>query len=181
MVMRMLEYAMNDGGLSSESQIQQTKLQIEGLPKPIKGDKKTARRINDEALLLFNNNGFESAAKKLTEANRLDPSDVEIINNLGYSYLKQGNLDLAQQSLITVLTMSPGRATAWSNLGDVLAKKGDISHAVACFSNAYRFSTNREKTYQLMKRLNENEDVSTLKQARSITIDWAKKTYPDIN
>lgn len=180
MVMRMLEYAVNDGGLSYESQIQQTKLQIEGLPKPIKGDKKTARRINDEALLLFNNNGFESAAKKLTEANRLDPSDVEIINNLGYSYLKQGNLDLAQQSLITVLTMSPGRATAWSNLGDVLAKKGDINRAVACFSNAYRFSKNRDKTYQLMKKLNENEDVSTLKQARSIIIDWAKKTYPDI-
>jgi Flp pilus assembly protein TadD len=103
------------------------------------------------------------------------------MNNLGYSSLKQGKLDFAEQSLITALTMSPGRATAWSNLGDVLANRGDISRAVACFSNVYRFSKNREKTYQLMKGLNENEDVPTLKQARSIILDWAKKTYRDIN
>ena len=181
MVMSMLEYAMNDGGLSRESQIQETKLQIEGLTKPTKGNKKIARSINDEALMLFNNNDFESAVKKLTEASRMDPSDVEIVNNLGYSYLKQGNLDLAQQSLITALTMSPGRSPAWSNLGDVFAIKGDISHAIACFSNVYRFSKNRVRTHQFMKGLNEKEDVATLKQARSIVIDWAEKSYPEVN
>ena len=50
MVMRMLEYALNDGGLSHESEIQQTKLQIESLPRPAKGNKKAARAINAKGL-----------------------------------------------------------------------------------------------------------------------------------
>ncbi len=84
----------------------------------------------------------------------MDISDVEIVNNLGFSYLKQGNLDSAQHAITTALTLSPGRAAAWENLGEVFGTKGDESKAVACFSNAYRFSKDRLKMHQHMKKLN---------------------------
>ena len=54
LVLQMLEYAMNDGGLSNEAQIQEIKVQIEGFAKPAKGNKKSARKTNDQALFLFN-------------------------------------------------------------------------------------------------------------------------------
>ena len=111
------------------------------------------------------------------EASKLDKSDIEIVNNLGFSYLKQGNLDSAQQAITIALTLSPDRATAWENLGEVFGIKGELSKAVACFSNAYRFSKDRLKMHQYMKKLNEKENVKNLKQARAKAINWAEKSY----
>ena len=181
MVMRMLEYALDDGGLNHESEIQQTKLQIESLPRPAKGNKKAARVFNADGLASSKNYDFNNAVKMFEEANKLDKSDIESVSNLGFAYLKQGNLDLAQQAITTTLTMSPGRAIAWANLGEIFGIRGDVSKAVACFSNTYRFSKDRLKTYQYMKKLNETEDVATVKQARTEAINWAEKSYPDIS
>jgi len=180
MVMRMLDYALDDGGLSHESEIQQIKLQIENAPRPGQGNKKAARVLNDQGLASSKDYDFNNAVKMFEEANKLDKSDIEIVSNLGFSYFKQGNLDLAQQAITTTLTMSPGRAIAWANLGEVFGAKGDISRAVACFSNTYRFSKDRLKTHQFMKKLNETEDVENVKQARAKAINWAEKSYPNI-
>ncbi|MDI1278511.1 tetratricopeptide repeat protein [Methylobacter sp.] len=180
MVMRMLDYALVDGGLSHESEIQQTKLQIESSPRPTKGNKKAARAMNEKGLASSKDYDFNNAVKMFEEANKLDQSDIEIISNLGFTYLKQGNLDSAQQTIITTLTMSPGRATAWASLGEIFGTKGDVNRATACFSNTYRFSKDRLKTHQVMKKLNETEDVENIKQARANVINWAEKSYPNV-
>jgi tetratricopeptide (TPR) repeat protein len=177
MVMRLLEYALNNGGLSHESEIQQTKLQIESTPKPAKGNKKAAKAINTKGIEAAKKGDYSNAVKMFEEANKLDKSDIEIVNNLGFSNLKQGNLDSAQNIIIIALTLSPDRAAAWENLGEVFGVKGDISKAVACFSNAYRFSKDRLKMHQYMKKLNEKERVKNLKQARDKAIKWAEKSY----
>jgi tetratricopeptide (TPR) repeat protein len=181
LVMRMLEYALKNGGLSHEPEIQQTKLQIESLYRPAEGNKRAARRLNASGLELSKKGSINAAVKIFEEANESDKSDVEIINNLGFSYLKQGNLDSAQQAITFALTMSPGRATAWENLGEVFGIKGDISKSAACFSNAYRFSPDSFKFHQYMKIINEKEDVKSLKQARVKAIDWADKSYLNIS
>ena len=93
----------------------------------------------------------------------------------------RGNMDSAQQTLIKALTISPGRVTAWANLGKVFGKNGEINRATACFSNAYRFSKVRFKMHQFMKNLNDSEDVENIKQARAKAITWAEKAYPDIS
>jgi Tfp pilus assembly protein PilF len=177
MVMRMLEYALNDGGLSHESVIQQTKLQIEGTPRPVKGNKKAAKAFNAKGLASSKKGDFNNAVKMFEEANKLDKSDIEIVNNLGFSYFKQGKLDLAQQAITIALTQSPSRATAWENLGEVFGVRGNVNNSVACFSNAYRFSKDRLKLHQYMKKRNEKEDDKNLKQARAKAINWAEKSY----
>jgi tetratricopeptide (TPR) repeat protein len=181
LVMRMLEYALDNGGLSHEPEIQQTKLQIENLYRPTEGNKKLGRRLNAKGLELLKKGVFDDAVKTFEKANQSDKSDVEIINNLGFSYLKQGNLDSAQQAITIALTMSPGRATAWENLGEVFGIKGDISKAEACFSNAYRFSPDSLKFHQYMKIINAKEAVKSLKQARAKAIYWAEKSYLNIS
>ncbi|MDD5462800.1 MAG: tetratricopeptide repeat protein [Methylococcales bacterium] len=177
MVMHMLAYALKDGGLGHELEIQQTKLQIESLPRPIKGNKKAARAINAKGLELSRQGDFERAAKMFKEANKLDKADTEIVNNLGYSYLRQGNLKSAQQAITLALAMSPDRATAWENLGEVFAVKGNLNMAVACFSNAFRFSQDKLKMHRYMQKLNEKEEVKNLKKARAKAINWAEKSY----
>jgi tetratricopeptide (TPR) repeat protein len=181
MVSRMLEYALNDGGLSHESELLNTKLQIESSSKPAKGNPKAARAINAKGLVFSKKGEFNKAVKMFENAYKLDKSDSEIANNLGFSYLKLGNIDSAKQTITIALTLSPERATAWENLGEVFGVKGDISKAVACFSNAYRFSKDRSKMHQYMKKINENESVMKLKQARTKTITWAEKSYLNIS
>ena len=179
LVTQMLELALIDGGLKNESQIKEIETQINDLPKIAKGNRKLARTTNDEALLLNKNNDINNAVKLLIEANKTDPSDVEISNNLGYLLIKQNNFELAQKTLINTLILSPSRTNAWLSLGDVFANTGNLDRAVACFSNAYRFSKNKEKTSLLMEKLNVNETVPLLKQARSLVIEWAKKSFPN--
>ena len=179
-VMQMIDYAVDSGGVGHESEIQEAKLKIEASPKPAKGNKKAARKINDQALALLNTQDFSGAVAKFVEANRLDASDIEIVNNLGFAYLKQKNLELAQQTLIAALTMFPDRAAAWSNLGDVFALSGDERKAVACYANTYRFSKDMAKTHQFMKKMNAAEDVPALKQARDGAMSWAQKVYPEL-
>lgn len=180
MVMQMLEYALNDGGLSREPEIQQAKLQIESLPKPAKGNKKAARAINDKGLALAKAYDFDNAAKMFWEAYQLDSSDVEIIGNLGFAYLKQGNLEYAQQAIINALILSPGRASTWANLGEMFGASGDMAKAAACFSNTYRFSKDRSKTLNAMRKLNATENIENVRQARAKAIEWAEKAYPNI-
>ncbi len=177
MVMRMLEYASNAGGLSHESALQQTRQNIENSSKPEKGNKKAARAINFKGLAALKDGDFNKAVKLFEEANKLDKSDVEIINNLGFSYLKKGDFNAAKEAITSALTLSPGRTTAWENLGEVFGKKGESNKAVACFSNAYRFSKDRLTLHQYMKGRNEKEDDKRLKQAREKAINWAEKIY----
>ena len=153
-VMQMLDSAVDNGGVGHESEIQEAKLKIESSPKPKKGNKKAARKINDEGHALLNKQDIDGAVAKFSEAHRLDASDVEIANNLGFAYLKQKNLELAQQMLIATLLLAPDRAAAWSNLGDVFALSGDERKAVACYANTYRFSKDMAKTHQFMKKIN---------------------------
>ncbi len=179
-IMQMIDYAVDNGGVGHESEIQEAKLKIESSPKPKKGNKKSARKINDEGHALLNKQDIDGAVAKFSEAHRLDTSDVEIVGNLGYAYLKQKNLELAQQKLIDTLTLAPARAAAWSNLGDVFALSGDEHKAVACYANTYRFSKDMAKTHQFMKKMNAAEDVPALKQARDGVMSWAQKVYPEL-
>jgi tetratricopeptide (TPR) repeat protein len=177
MVMRLLDYATQNGGLKHEAEIQQTKLLLDSVPRPETGNKKAAKQLNAKGLALSNQGDFNNAVKLFAEANKLDPSDVEIVNNLGFLYIKQGNLKSALETVTIALTLSPGRATAWENLGEIFGLKGDLNKAVASFSNAYRFSKDRMKMHQYMKKLNEKEQGKTLKQARAKAMEWAEKAY----
>ena len=179
-VMQMIDYAVENGGVGHESEIQEAKSKIESSPKPKKGNKKSARKINDEGHALLNKQDIDGAVAKFSEAHRLDPSDVEIANNLGFAYLKQKNLELAQQTLIATLSLAPARSAAWSNLGDVFALSGDERKAVACYANTYRFSKDMTKTHQFMKKMNAAEDVPALKQARDGAMSWAQRVYPEL-
>ncbi|MEI6270424.1 MAG: tetratricopeptide repeat protein, partial [Methylococcaceae bacterium] len=160
-VQKMLEGAIN----SDENIIQTNRQYLENQPKPPKGDKKAARKINEKALKLIQNQQYNQAVPLFAKAADTDPSDVEILNNYGFVLMKSRDLDKALLVLTKALTIKPDRASAWANLADVLALQGHVDSATAGYMNVYRFSKNREKTYKILQNPQLHEDSPYVREA----------------
>lgn len=133
-------------------------------PKPLRGDRKKARKLNDQGLGYFKAEQYAEAARVFQQATQLDPSDVEIVNNLGYALLEEGRLQEASEALTKALLISPDRTPAWTNLGQVYAMMGQKQQAVACFTNAYRFSKNTDKTKEFLRNLAQNDSDQNVRE-----------------
>jgi Flp pilus assembly protein TadD len=160
-IQKMLRDAINN----DESSIQTSKQYLENQPKPAKGDKKAARKINEEALKLIQSQQYDQALPLFAKATQIDPSDVEILNNYGFVLMKSRNLDKALSVLTNTLTLKPDRASAWANLADVLALQGHVDLATGGYMNVYRFSGNREKTYKNLQNPQVHEDSQYVREA----------------
>jgi tetratricopeptide (TPR) repeat protein len=168
-VRQMISYAMSTGGVGNEDALVATKRRIEALqPKRLTDAtaRKRARAENERGLLFINNGQIAEAAQAFQAAYEADPTDVEIINNLGDAHQRLYNLQAAEPLLLRALVWAPGRANAWANLGHTYAKLGQLNEAVACYANAYRFSRNQDATRQLLQKwaVEEEEGVRTAAQ-----------------
>jgi Flp pilus assembly protein TadD len=114
----------------------------------------------------MNTGQIAEAAQEFQAAYQVDPTDAEIINNLGYAYQRLDNLQAAEPLLLLALVFAPGRSNAWVNLGATYAKQGQPATAVACLANAYRFSRNPEATRQFLQQWAESERQEIREAAR---------------
>lgn len=142
------------------------KTQIEALyPKPEKGDVKLARALNQQGLAAFSQENFTNAASLFLDAARANPADVEVLNNYAYALLKNGNNQLAQQVLGYVLSLAPGRTSAWANLGEIYANLNHIDASAASLVVGFQFSGNKEQTLEFFNKTSESTSNSALKSA----------------
>lgn len=160
-VQKMLEGAMNN----DENIIQTNKQYLENQPKPPKGDRKIARKINEEALKYSQAEQYDQALPLLAKAAQIDTSDVEILNNYGFVLMKSRHLDGALLVLTKTLAIKPDRASAWANLADVLALQGHVDLATAGYLNVFRFSKNKENTYKFFQNSQLQEDSPYVREA----------------
>jgi Flp pilus assembly protein TadD len=160
----MIAYASVDGGINREQEIAAAKQRIEALnlksqiPKVPRENRKKVRDYNQKGLEFVVKGQIAEAVQAFRAAYQEDRGDVEILNNLGDTLARNGEWDAAEQYLFSTLLFAPGRAIAWANLGYTYAKQSKTTSAVACFANAYRFSRNRETTYQLFQKLMAEDD-----------------------
>src|SRR5262249_21789475 len=164
-VLAMLGQARLNGGLENEAQINSTRAEIEGLPRPPPGDRETARRLNQDGLASLNRGDLRDAISKLNLAYATDPSDVEIAANLGYAYLRVRDLHQADTYLVYSIALAPARSSSWVRLGQLFAAKEDLELAEAALSHAVRFSDNRPKTRLFLKQLVTSSQGSILDRA----------------
>jgi Tfp pilus assembly protein PilF/uncharacterized protein YecT (DUF1311 family) len=161
------------GMIGDDNSIMVSKQYLENLPKPTKGDRKAARKINEEALKLIQSQQYDQAVPLFAKASQTDPSDVEILNNYGFVLMMSNNLSQAETVLIKTLIMKPDRTSAWSNLGYAFALQGKEDMATACYMNAYRFSKNPEKTLQFFKDQLAHENNPNLRSAMIKAVEKA--------
>jgi tetratricopeptide (TPR) repeat protein len=121
-------------------------------PKPLTGDRKQARKMNEEALAKRMSDGA-SALNLMEKAHSLDPADPEIADNLGL-VLRLNNQVLASEGqLLKVIGIWPERAQAWANLAETLSIIGKHEMSVGAFVASYRLSRRPEKTLESYVRL----------------------------
>jgi len=137
----------------------------EAYPKPDKGDVKGARALNERALTLFRQESYLEAANLFLEATRLNPADIEALNNYAYALLKAGKYGEAEKVLGTVLSLAPGRTSAWANLGDVYANDNRPDNSSAAFVVGFQFATNKDKALEFLKNTAESDPNEQLRGA----------------
>jgi tetratricopeptide (TPR) repeat protein len=136
---------------------------VDAFPKPARGDRKVARERNNLGLAGLKANDYRTAVAHFSDGVSADPSDVEITNNLGYALMMADRLQDARKTLIEALALDSGRAGAWANLGQTLAKQGDDSSAVAAFINAFTFSRAQNKTIEFLTNLSQSDPDSRIR------------------
>jgi Flp pilus assembly protein TadD len=169
-VRQLISYAMANGGVGNAQAIMAERRHIEALPlnRDVEtGAHQRARAANDRGLDLLHEGHMAEAVQAFQAAYELAPTDVEIVNNFGYAYLRSHDPEAAEPWLILALVLSPGRVNAWVNLGQAYAKQGQQSIAVACLASGYRFSKNQSATRQFLRKLaDEDEDAAVRNAAR---------------
>jgi len=132
------------------------KNEIENLNRIQAGDTNKARMLNKEGLTYLKNNKINDAITVFEEANKADPSDPEISNNLAFSYV---NIDpyKEKENLVKTLMLDPVRVYAWYEYGRALANEGDIAKARNCFILGYFYSKNQKSNIQFLAKKIEAE------------------------
>lgn len=177
----MITLSSKASSTENESAIRQEADDLSKLPRPRRGQRKTARHLNDVARDKINGQDFAGAINTLKLAYDADPADVEIVNNLAYAMMKVGDLAGAEQHLFVALAIVPDRADAWFNLAQTYALREDETKALACFANSYRFSHQPDQVRQLLQQLSQedsHDEVRRIAQAALNTWPILSTTVP---
>lgn len=128
--------------------------------RPPVGNNASARHYNDQGIASLRIKNYPAAIEAFRLGMSEDPSNVEIINNLGFALYKSGQTYPAKEQIELSLLLSPKRSSAWVNLGDVFFKEGNESSAIDAYILAYAFATNKDRIYKTVESLAENEPDS---------------------
>lgn len=146
--------AMQNNNLSV---IDENAAKINALQKPISGDRKVARKFNDSGLAALKANNFELAISSFQDGVNVDPSDQEVVNNLGYAYYQNGDLPRAKALIEYALSLAPLRTSAWTNYGVILFKEGANESAINAYLIAFKYAKNQEKLVAFVEKQSQED------------------------
>ncbi len=159
---------------TSAFKVSEIKGKIESFAKPVTGDRKAARKLNEQGLAALKSDDFAQAFAALKNATVADPADVEILNNYVYALIKGKRLQDAESEAGRLLTISPGRSSAWANLAEVYALKNKNDEAVAALVLAFQFSSNKDRTVTFLNE-RASDSNSPLQAVAKKTIEVIQK------
>jgi hypothetical protein len=119
---------------------------IDGFAKPQRGDRKTARALNERGLNEFKNSNYASAVDILKQAATADPADVEIQSNLAFVALRADRSQIALEAVSVALKINPRRTSSWVSLSEFFILSAKNTAATRAMLLAYEFSANKEKS-----------------------------------
>ncbi|WP_442762260.1 hypothetical protein [Malikia spinosa] len=125
---------------------------IDGFQKPERGDRRTARKFNDEGLSALKQGRSLDAINLLTKARETDGLDEEILDNLVFAYAKNGSHAKAVAIASEGLGLNPRRASLWVNYSQANAEIGNQAAALQAMWLAWQFSPNKEKTLKFIEK-----------------------------
>jgi tetratricopeptide (TPR) repeat protein len=100
---------------------------------------------------------LDRAAAMLTKAVGQEPRNGAYIDSLGWVYYRQGKLDLAEKLLTDATRLLPNDATVHEHLGDVVAKRGDVTRALSLYRVALVLEQESKDEQKLRTKIAELE------------------------
>lgn len=95
-------------------------------------------RNKEDALLhlkmgttLFTNKQYPAALRELLIAEKLDPKNAVVQNNLALTYFVRERFDIAQKHIENALALEPGYTEARNNRSRILIERGQYDEAIA--------------------------------------------------
>jgi hypothetical protein len=126
----------------------------------LNSDPAESKRLNIQGLQLLkaSNSDLNSVKDAFEKAVQLDPTNIQALNNLGYTYSLLGDFRSAEPILIKVLEMAPTRKVAQGNLGYVEAKLGKTSDAANHFCEYVRLFHSMDRGKAILRRTMTDND-----------------------
>ena len=100
---------------------------------------------------------LDRAQAMLQKAVAAEPRNGAYIDSLGWVYYRQGKLDLAEKYLTDATRLLPRDATVHEHLGDVLAKRGQVSRALELYRAALKLEPEAKDEAKLRSKIAELE------------------------
>jgi type IV pilus assembly protein PilF len=95
--------------------------------------KREAEAIRNLGEAYLRQENYRAALKELLKAEKLNPKDHILQNDLGIAYRKKGKTDLAIAHFKKAIALKPNYGPALNNLGTAYFDKKEWDNAIACF------------------------------------------------
>jgi peptidoglycan/xylan/chitin deacetylase (PgdA/CDA1 family)/uncharacterized caspase-like protein len=128
----MAKRARNEA-LQRELAAAQTELVTMGAAPQEPSPAEAARQKTDEGLAFYRERKYTEALGCFRDAFRLQPSNPQVANNIGFVYFRLGDFEKALEWYHTALALDGKRAIAWANSGEALEKLGQTGQAVEAY------------------------------------------------
>ena len=155
---------------------------LESTPRPVRGDRKTARQLHAQGLSLIGQVGLEPlAVEKLKLAHIADPLDVQVVNDLAYAEAAAGQHLAALESLLKALRLAPTRTSAWVNLAQTVPfterSPDEVKRTEPLFYLlGYYFSGNRAKTIEYLHTKAADENAKPeVRAGAANALEWLER------
>ncbi len=147
---------------------------IDAMSKPDLGNRTVGRKLNTEGLEALKRGDNNAAIQAFTQSIKENPKDVEVVGNLGFTYVQAGQADEAVEVLADAILLDPRRTSTWTPLGEALALAGYPEEAVACLWIGYQWSNNRDKSlaYYASQAEKQKNTKPALAQAYESVLNW---------
>jgi tetratricopeptide (TPR) repeat protein len=107
---------------------------------------------------------LDRAAEMLTTAVKQEPGNGAYLDSLGWTYFRQGKLELAEKYLNDAARILPRDATIHEHLGDVIAKRGDTTRALSLYRVALTLDPESKDEAKLRSKIAELEKQQQAQQ-----------------
>lgn len=148
---------------------------VDALPKPTGGDRKVARAFNEQGLQGLKQSQINEAIDFFQHGVSADASDVEVRNNYVYSLIQANKYSEAENQAGILLSQSPGRSSAWINLSEIYAGKGNTPESAMAMIVAFQFSSNKDKVLLFLKEKSMNPQNLQMQDAARLALQMLER------
>lgn len=151
---------------------------IDQLIKPVRGNRREARSANDEGLRMMKIENFPEAIHYFNQALIHDTADVEVVGNLSYAYLKNGQLEDSILVSEYAVRISPRRAGAWNQIAVAQSQRGADWLAVRAYMVLYALSGDQFKTKDFLIRTSTQDSDERTRNAAQLALHILPEPAP---